>query len=266
MSESGSPQRSPVLSVEAHGRVCLLKLNRPERRNALSRELTKALAEAIRAADADPAFSVIALTGAGETFCAGADLKEVRERDVAGEAYVSPFHRAEPSVLEVMTRTTKPLLAIVNGPAVAGGFELALACDIRIAGETAWFCHPEAQRGMGAQFASVLLPRTVPSAIAMDWLLSGRRIPAEEAARWGFLNRIVPPGAALQAGLDWAGEIARSAPLSLQRMKRTYRETIGMNLWDALRHEAGPDPYTSQDRQEGIRAFLEKRPPNWRGL
>ena len=156
-------------------------------------------------------------------------------------------------------------MAIVNGPAVAGGCEIAFACDMRIASEDAFFGLPESKRGMGAHFASVALPQMVPPAIAMEWLYTGRRITLDEAERWGLVNRRVPADKLMEEAMAFAADIVSSAPLSLQRMKMTYRRTQGMPLLSGLRLDAGPDVYASEDRKEGARAFLEKRPPVWQG-
>jgi len=150
-------------------------------------------------------------------------------------------------------------------PAVAGGCELALSCDLRVAASTAHFALPEAKRGMGAHMASVMLPQMVPPAIAMEWLYTGRKIPLEECERWGLVNRIVPASEVMDAGLELAGEIATSAPLSLQRMKLTFRKAWGLPLHAAVRLDVGPDVYASEDRKEGARAFLERRAPKWQG-
>jgi crotonobetainyl-CoA hydratase len=148
---------------------------------------------------------------------------------------------------------------------VAGGFELALACDLRVVAEDAFFAVPEAKRGMGAHLASILLPQMVPSGIAMQWLYTGRQIAIDEAERWGLVNRRVPRHRLTETAMELARDIASSAPLSLQRMKLTYRKTMGMPLHSALRLDVGPDVYASDDRKEGARAFLERRPPIWTG-
>jgi enoyl-CoA hydratase/carnithine racemase len=223
------------------------------------------LREALLEADADPAIVVVAITGNGPSFCAGADLKEARAADEGSGRYRGPLNRQERSPFEVMIDCKKPILAVVNGAAVGGGCELALACDLRVAAETAFFQLPEARRGMGAHFASVVLPQMVPPAIAMEWLFTGRAIPMAEALRWGLVNRVVPDAALRPTAMELAREIATCAPLSLQRMKLTYRKAYGLPMHAGLRLDVGPDPYASEDRKEGARAFLERRPPVWQG-
>jgi enoyl-CoA hydratase len=255
-----------ILKVTIENRICLLTLNRPESRNALSADLTLALSHAVLDADHNPEVLLVAITGAGDkAFCSGADLKDAQIRAEAGIAYRGPLHSPQRSLFEVMIDSRKPLLAIVNGPALAGGFELALACDLRVAADSAFFAVPEAKRSRGAHFASVVLPQMVPPAIAMEWLYTGRRVPVEEAARYGLLNRVAPADKLMDAAMKLAADVVSSAPLSLQRMKLTYRKTQGMPLHAALRLDAGPDPYSSEDQKEGTRAFLEKRPPVWQG-
>lgn len=255
------PQEAPVLLSTLEDRILLLTLNRPDSRNAMSKELRAALRQAILDADDNPDISVVAITGAGSAFCSGADLKEVS----SGARKRGPLHQEERSPFEVMIDCRKPLLAIVNGPAVAGGFELALACDMRVATDTAYFALPEARRSRGAHLASVLLPTMVPSGIALEWLLTSRRIPIDEAQRWGLVNRVAPANEIMSIGMALALDIAASAPLSTQRMKLTYRKTHGMPLLSGMRLDVGPDPYSSEDAKEGARAFLEKRPPVWKG-
>lgn len=254
-----------ILLVEDRGRVRLLTLNRPDVRNALNRNLNDRLVDAIIEADHDPEVYAIAITGSGSAFCSGADLKDARDLAAAGKPFYGPLHNNRRSLMEVMIDSRKPTLAIINGPAMAGGFELALSCDLRVAADDAVFGVPEAKRARGAHFASVLLPVTVPPGIAMEWLYTGRRISAAELERWGMLNRMVPRDELDAAATALLDDIVSSAPLSLQRLKLTYRKTAGMPPHTAIRLDTGPDVYLSEDQKEGARAFLERREPQWQG-
>lgn len=256
---------SEILLVEDRGHTRWLTLNRPERRNALNRALNDALVEALVEADHDPQVYAIAITGAGTTFCSGADLQDARELADAGKPFYGPLHNTRRSLFEVMIDTRKPTIAAVNGPAVAGGFELALSADLRLVADNAFFAVPESRRGRGAHYASVALPQLVPAGIAMEWLYTGRRIGVEEAQRWGLVNRAFAPDALVEGAEDFLDDLVTSAPLSLQRLKLTFRKTQGMDPHAAIRLDIGPDVYLSEDQKEGARAFLEKREPRWQG-
>jgi enoyl-CoA hydratase len=252
------------LLIETDGHVRILTLNRPARRNALSASLRNALSEAFLRADEDDV-RVVILTGAGDVFCAGADLKEMREGDDKRETFRPPMGQVERSVFEVALETKKPVVAALNGSAIAGGFELSLACDLRITHPDAQFGLPEAKIGMGANFSSVLLPRLTAPCIALEMLMTGELISAEQAHRYGLLNRVVPRGDVMRESLALANKIAENAPLSVRRMKATAWRGMDMPVATALRLDLGPSPYLSEDRKEGIKARLEKRKPVWQG-
>jgi enoyl-CoA hydratase len=256
---------SDELLVRDEGHVRVLTLNRPERRNALSVSLASSLSEESYRAGEDPEVwvVVIAATG-GQAFCAGGDLKEAAEIAARGEPPPVPVRGVARTVAEVVLDVPKPTIAAIDGDAVGGGFELALACDLRVAARTARFGLPEAKRGMGANFGSVVLPRLVPAGVALELLYLGELVTAEDSARWGLVNRLVDAGEAESAALELAAAIAANAPLSLRRMKETFVKGSSLPLTAALRLDAGPDSYTSEDRAEGMAAFLEKRPPQWK--
>jgi enoyl-CoA hydratase len=253
------------LISETREHVRVLTLDRPERRNALSTALQTDLVEELLSCSADRAVRAVVLTGTGPAFCAGFDLKEIRERDQAGEPFRPPMDRPGRNVFEVLTETHVPVIAALTGHAVAGGFELALACDIRIAAPGIQLGLPEATIGMGANFGSVVLPKRIPTGIALEMLFTGEPITSEDAARWGLVNRVVPAHDVLPEALALADRIAANAPLSVRRMKETAVKGLELPLATALRLDVGPNPYLSEDRKEGIAARLEKRPPRWSG-
>jgi enoyl-CoA hydratase len=253
------------LVVEDRGHVRVLTLDRPERRNALSTALQADLVAQLLDATEAPDVRAVVLTGNGPAFCAGFDLKEIHALDEAGERFRAPMKRPERSLFEVVTETWVPTVAALNGAAVAGGFELALACDIRLAAPGIPLGLPEARIGMGANFGSVVLPRRLPTGLALELLFTGDTMTSEEAAAHGLVNRVLPPAELLAAAIDLAERIAANAPISVRRMKETAVKTADLPLWQALRLDVGPDPYTSEDRAEGIAARLEKRPPRWTG-
>jgi enoyl-CoA hydratase len=265
MSEQTAQRHDSGLVTESRGYVRVLTLDRPERRNALSSAVQADLVEELLACAEDPAVRAIVLAGNGPAFCAGFDLKEIRESDRRGEHFRPPMNRAGRNLFEVVGETYVPVVAALAGHAVAGGFELALACDIRIAAPGIKLGLPEATIGMGANYGSVVLPKRVPMGIALEMLLTGEYVTSEDAERWGLVNRIVPADEVLPAALALAERIAANAPLSVRRMKETAVKSLDLPLATALRLDVGPNPYLSEDRREGIAAHLEKRAPRWAG-
>jgi enoyl-CoA hydratase len=257
-------RRESGLVVEQRGHVRVLTLDRPERRNALSSALQADLVEELLRSTEDGVRAIV-VTGNGPAFCAGFDLKEIRELDDRGERFRPPMNRLERQVFEVVTETPVPVIGALNGAAVAGGFELALACDLRVAARGIPLGLPEAKIGMGANFGSVVLPKRIPTALALEMLFTGEYVTSDDLERWGLINRLVDADQVLPTALELAGKIAANAPISVRRMKETAVKGLELPLWQALRLDVGPNPYLSDDRKEGIAAYLEKRPPTWTG-
>lgn len=253
-----------VLVQEVRDHVAYLTLNRPERRNALNANLITALLEAIDSHGANDDVWILVLTGAGtQAFCAGGDIKEFDELAARGKQIPMPMQGLERNVYEALLEFPKPTIAVLNGPAVAGGFELALACDLRLASEHVTLGMPEAKIGMGANFATVVLPRMIPRAIAYELLYTAEYIDAARGLELGLLNRVFRQEL-LQSGAErFVRSIAKNAPLSLRRYKEMLGKGWELSVPAALRLNVGPNPYTSQDRVEGIRARLERRAPAW---
>jgi len=256
----------PHALIERRGHVLIVTMNRPEVRNALSGPMMALLRHAWDQVDSDSGIRVCVLTGAGGAFCAGADLKAM-SRSHPGEAAAGSF---DPSVIEPLLkgrRLTKPLIAAVEGPAVAGGTEILQATDIRVAGQSARFGVSEARWGLFPLGGSaVRLPRQIPYTVAADLLLTGRHISAAQALEIGLIGHVVPDGQALAKALEIADQIAANGPVAVRAILRTIRETEGMAEADAFKLEAqiGVGVFRSEDAKEGPRAFTEKRKPQFR--
>ena len=257
----------PHALVERRGHVLIVTMNRPQARNALSRPMMELMRQAWDTVDSDPDIRVCVLTGAGGAFCAGADLKAMTsshpgDRFQGGDLDVSVI---EP--LLKGRRLSKPLIAAVEGPAVAGGTEILQACDIRVAGASARFGVSEARWGLFPLGGSaVRLTRQIPYTVAADLLLTGRHITAAEAMSIGLIGHVVPDGQALTKALEIAAAIAANGPVAVRAILRVIRETEGMaeNEAFALEAKVGMAVFASEDAREGPRAFAEKRRPEFR--
>ena len=257
----------PPVETAREGGVLQVTLNRPKA-NAIDLATSRLLGDTFKAFRDDPALRVAIVTGAGEKFfCAGWDLKAAAAGDaVDGDYGVGGF-----GGMQELPDLNKPLIAAVNGIAVGGGWELALACDLVLASATASFALPEIRAGTLADAAAIKLPKRIPYHVAMELLLTGRWLDAEEAKRWGVVNEIHPPNALLPRAWALARQLAAGPPLVFAAIKEVVRETEAMCAQDALsrvgkrQFPAVDRLYDSADQQEGARAFAEKRDPVWRG-
>jgi enoyl-CoA hydratase/carnithine racemase len=246
--------------TERRDGVLLVTLNRPDARNAVNRAVAEGIAAALDELDADDALAVGVLTGAGAGFSAGMDLKAF----VAGE---SPYVEGRGFAGIAQRAADKPLIAAVEGFAVAGGLEIALACDLLVAARGARLGIPEVKRSLVAAGGALrLLPRRIPYGVAMELALTGDPIDAERGFALGLVNRVAEPGQAVDAAFELARAIAVNGPLALAASKRILREQVDWSdadFWTRQGEIAGP-VFGSQDAREGATAFAEKRAPVWK--
>src|SRR5580700_7984335 len=255
----------PVLVKERRGAVQVLRLNRPEARNALNPELLTAIGLAMLEAEKDPDVRAVVLTGTGDrAFCAGMDLRGFAEGGSGGMS-------GNPDAMHGFVRFTSgqigvPIVGAANATAVAGGFELLLGCDVVVASDTAKFGLPEVKRGLFAAGGGVFISTRIPLAVALELTLTGDPIEAERAQSLGLINQVVPQDQVLEAGIALAERIAKNGPLALQATKEMVR-TASTDLEKArgLAAEWQPKVFGSEDAKEGATAFIEKRDPVWRG-
>ena len=260
----------PHLLVERDGHVITVTLNRPEARNALSGEMLVRMHDAWVEIDEDPEVRVAIVTGAGGHFCAGADLKAMAAGHPDDEW--TPRFQADADLhwkaLLRHFQPRKPLIAAVEGYAVAGGTEILQAMDLRVAGESAIFGVAEVRRGLFPLGGStVRLRRQIPYAVAAELLLTGRQMRAEEAKEVGLIGHVVPDGRALVKARDLADQIAANGPLAVQAVLKSLRESANLGEREALANELeiGSPIFSTKDAQEGPRAFSEKREPRFTG-
>lgn len=257
---------------EAHEGIAVITLNRPQAMNAVNSALSTAVGEGLARAARSDDVRVVVITGAGRAFCAGADLKELAQ----GRPVHAPDRPEWGFAGLVRHWLDKPVIAAVNGFAMGGGTEIALACDLVVAAETATFGLPEVKRGLLAAAGGVVrLGRQLPLKLALEVALTGDPIDAATAHAWGLVNRLAPDGEALAVALELAARISSNAPLSVQHTKRMVHATAtGISDWDPA--WSAEDPWVSsqkatalvfdsEDAREGTQAFAQKRPAVWRG-
>ncbi len=258
MSETAST--SDAVLTEKRDRILIVTINRPEAKNAVNAAVSHGLAAAMDTLDKDPGLSVGILTGAGGTFCAGMDLKAfARGENVAVKGRGLGFTERPP---------VKPLIAAVEGYALAGGTELALATDLIVATTDSAFGIPEVKRGLVAAGGGLLrLPQRIPYQIAMELALTGDTLPAQRAHDLGLVNVLAEPGRALDAAIELASRITANGPLAVAATKRVITESWAWSPQDQWREQLKIiiPVFGSKDAKEGAVAFAEKRPPNWTG-
>lgn len=243
--------------TEKRGRVLLITLNRPEARNAVNSDVGRGLVAALKQLDEDAGLTAGVLTGAGKGFCSGMDLKAFLEGGT-------------PEGFDEFLRngSKKPLIAAIEGFALAGGLEVALTCDLLVAAKGVKLGIPEVGVGLFAAGGALMrLPKRIPFGIAMEMAITADPITAERAHELGLVARVAEPGKSLEVALELAERIAKNAPLAVAASKQLVRETPGRTEQEFWDHQRGlsAQVFTSEDAKEGPRAFAEKRAPNWQG-
>lgn len=251
------------LLLEPNPPVLTIRLNRPDVLNALNIALMRELVEALEAADDDDAVRAIVLTGDARSFAAGADIREMADASAVGMLLRDQFAR-----WDRIRRIRKPLIAAVSGFALGGGCELAMMCDLIVASETAKFGQPEIAIGvMPGAGGTQRLTRAVGKAKAMEMVLTGATIDARDALRWGLVNRVVPVEAFLSDAQALALEIASKPPVAVRLAKEAVLKSFDTTIEGGLEYERKNFYllFASEDQKEGMKAFVEKRPPEWKG-
>jgi enoyl-CoA hydratase len=251
-----------VVELERREHLALVTLNRPEARNAISPEVSQTMAAVLDEVEADDALRAVVLTGNGEVFSAGADLK------VVAQGNANDIARGKGGFAGIVTRDfPKPIIAAVNGPALAGGFEIVLSCDLVVAAETARFGIPEVKRGlMAAAGGLIRLPKRVPLAVALELAMTGDPIDAQRALQLGLVNRVVPAARVVDEAIALAERIGENSPIAVRNSRRLVREAAELSESDGWKRtlELMMAVFESGDAVEGATAFTEKRPPVWR--
>jgi len=251
----------PAVLTDVADGVMTITINRPAAKNAVNKDVAVGIAAALDQLDADDNTHVVILTGAGGTFCSGMDLKAF----VTGE---TPYVEGRGFAGMVQRSTDKPLIAAVEGYALAGGCELAITCDLIVAADNSKFGIPEVKRGLAAAAGGLVrLPRQIPSRVAMEMALTGDFMDADRALSLGLINQVAPAGEALAHAKVLAAKIAENGPLAVKRSKQVIKESIDWSQDETFekQQEIVNPVFSSEDAIEGATAFAEKRKPNWKG-
>ncbi|MFT4199920.1 crotonase/enoyl-CoA hydratase family protein [Gordonia sp. (in: high G+C Gram-positive bacteria)] len=261
-----SEQPETIVRIERREHVTVLTLDRPKARNAVNRDVTVQLGNALAEFAGDTDQWVCVITGTGDAFCAGADLKAI----ATGQGIDDPDHPERGFAGVVQHVIDKPIIAAVNGFALGGGTEIVLSCDLVVAAESATLGLPEVKRGLIAGAGGLLrLHKQVPPKIAAEIVLTGRPITSAQALQWGIANRVVPDDKVLDAAIELADEIAKNAPLAVQASKRLMRESASESDWADPIWQRNAEEFIglagTADFLEGPMAFAQKRDPVWTG-
>jgi enoyl-CoA hydratase/carnithine racemase len=259
---------TPDVEAERRGKVLVLTLARPDRRNSLSESMLAALQAAIDEAVRDEAVRAVVIAARGSVFCAGHDLKELtlhRRDEDRGRGYLKALMRRCSHLMRSIVACPKPVIAAVQGTATAAGCQLVATCDLAVAAEEATFCTPGVNIGLFCSTPMVALSRNVPRKRAMEMLLLGEMLPACEAAQYGLVNRVVPAAGLTAEAMRLANAVASKPPVTLAMGKEAFYRQIEMGLSQAYDYAAGVmiENMMHAESEEGIGAFLEKRPPAW---
>lgn len=260
--------RAALLESERRAGILVLTLARPEARNSLSQAMIEALQGAIDAASQDQAVRAIVIAAKGAAFCAGHDLKELtahRADADGGRAFTQLLMHQCAKLMRSIVQCPKPVIAAVEGTATAAGCQLVATCDLAVASQSATFATPGVNIGLFCSTPMVALSRNVSRKRAMEMLLLGDMLPAQDAAQYGLVNRVVPPGTAMAEALKLGSMIASKPPATLAIGKEAFYRQIEMSLADAYDYAAGVmvENMMHPESKEGIGAFIEKRPPDW---
>lgn len=270
MNAHAKPETAAILLRSDAEGVATLILNRPQARNPLSEAMLAALAESFAAIAADRTVKAVILSAEGPVFCAGHDLKEMSARRAdpdRGRAYFADILGRCSAVMQAISALPQPVIAAVEGTATAAGCQLVASCDLAVAGENARFCTPGVHIGLFCSTPMVALSRNLSAKHAMEMLLLGEMVPADDAARMGLVNRVVPAGGALAEAGRLAAVIASKAPATVRIGKKAFYEQREMGLAAAYDHASAvmAENMLARDAEEGIGAFMEKRAPVWEG-